>query len=416
MTMRKSSQQIMIDWMKNFLVEYPIPPLTPFPQSMQDGKVFCYLVHKTDPNLIDISNVNSRSALENIKIAFTAGAKIGIPALLDAEDVIQAPDNHSILTYLSFYRQKAKGDGAIGKSPAPVAAAPAANSDGAVPTAAPKGKANFAYGGAIKAAPKSFAGGGIKAIAKAPASLEVPKAQEVAKSPMHSPASVTETSEVHISVATTATETKKVVETIHHESSVKTELSSDGNKSITEVKTHVAEIKAESVAQPKVSTPAISAVHTPSATPKASAVPSSPKTSQVSHTSHASATSATSVTPSKGFTNASSSSKTSTLPTSFSGPSASASSVTSPSSSNNSAVTTQSKIKGLTGKFESPTSSPTTTKLRITTNNSSSLSSKTSVSSSPISPTKSGTTTTTSYKSTTSTTSKTTTTASASKK
>ncbi|KAI5475290.1 actin cross-linking [Pseudohyphozyma bogoriensis] len=79
-----------------------------FSRSWQDGLAFCALIHRHRPELLDYDSLDKtpKSAAANTKKAFeVAEAHLGIPQLLDVEDVCGArrPDEKSVMTYVAQF-------------------------------------------------------------------------------------------------------------------------------------------------------------------------------------------------------------------------------------------------------------------------------------------------------------------------
>eukprot|EP01102_Stenamoeba_stenopodia_P014550 TRINITY_DN4842_c0_g1_i1.p1 TRINITY_DN4842_c0_g1~~TRINITY_DN4842_c0_g1_i1.p1 ORF type:complete len:242 (+),score=41.32 TRINITY_DN4842_c0_g1_i1:873-1598(+) len=79
-----------------------------FTHSWKDGLAFCALAHSYNPSLIpnfgSLSNRTSSDQLRNVKLAFAAFTRMGVPELIEAEDIVYAvpsPEPKSVMTYLS---------------------------------------------------------------------------------------------------------------------------------------------------------------------------------------------------------------------------------------------------------------------------------------------------------------------------
>jgi len=65
---------------------------------------FCALIHKHQPHLIDYDSLDKNNAEANLELAFSVAEGLGIPRLLDVEDVnVEKPDERSVMTQVAEF-------------------------------------------------------------------------------------------------------------------------------------------------------------------------------------------------------------------------------------------------------------------------------------------------------------------------
>jgi len=78
------------------------PSIKNFTNDWKNGLAFCALIHRHQPKELDYNSLDKANARQNLELAFAAGERLGIPRLLDIEDLlVDRPDERSVMTQVA---------------------------------------------------------------------------------------------------------------------------------------------------------------------------------------------------------------------------------------------------------------------------------------------------------------------------
>ncbi|EME42984.1 hypothetical protein DOTSEDRAFT_72410 [Dothistroma septosporum NZE10] len=101
-----SAREGLLLWCQRKTACYDEVEVRDFSNSWNDGLAFCALLDIHRPDLIDYDQLDKSDHKGNMQLAFDIASKeIGIPELLDVEDVcdVAKPDERSLMTYIAYW-------------------------------------------------------------------------------------------------------------------------------------------------------------------------------------------------------------------------------------------------------------------------------------------------------------------------
>ncbi|KRZ74381.1 EH domain-binding protein 1, partial [Trichinella papuae] len=110
-----SSGQDLLSWCQQVARDYRGVKITNFSSSWRNGLAFAALVHHFRPDLIDFDTLRPSDIRENCRKAFDAAALLGVPRLIDPNDMVimAIPDKISVMTYVYSLRSVLTGSSPI---------------------------------------------------------------------------------------------------------------------------------------------------------------------------------------------------------------------------------------------------------------------------------------------------------------
>lgn len=94
----------LLKWVNEQVKPYACPEVKNFTSSFQDGRVLMALTDSMAPGTLDMASFTSHS-LSNVTAALqVAETEFGIPMLFEPETVVNSPDEHGMMAYISFFQ------------------------------------------------------------------------------------------------------------------------------------------------------------------------------------------------------------------------------------------------------------------------------------------------------------------------
>lgn len=108
---KANAKDLLLEWVRSKIPEYNIQNFT---SDWQDGRAICALTNACggEPALLpNHQQMAPGAALQNCKRGIeTAKDDLGVPVLISPEDLSSCPDEHSVMTYVAFFKDAKRQD------------------------------------------------------------------------------------------------------------------------------------------------------------------------------------------------------------------------------------------------------------------------------------------------------------------
>ena len=109
--------QDLLVWCQKLTAGYRGVKVTNMTTSWRSGLAFCAILHHYHPELVDFSTLSPHNIKQNNKLSFDAFEYLGIPKILDPNDMVRAatPDKLTVMTYLHQIKHHFENKSSVSK-------------------------------------------------------------------------------------------------------------------------------------------------------------------------------------------------------------------------------------------------------------------------------------------------------------
>lgn len=96
----------LLEWCRQVTADYPHVRVEDFTASWRSGLAFCAIIARFRPDLIEFDSLETEESETNCELAFSlAEQELGIPALLEARDMVEVKEIDSRLEKTNLFYQ-----------------------------------------------------------------------------------------------------------------------------------------------------------------------------------------------------------------------------------------------------------------------------------------------------------------------